>query len=86
LKIIVIYQSLTSAGRWAWLQVDKQGTGLVQKQDLLQLYKEFGNHVDTNLNVVKLIRMCDVNGNSVLDASEIREMLSVKNTSARPFT
>ncbi len=59
---------------------------MVQKQDLLQLYKEFGNHVDTNLNVVKLIRMCDVNGNSVLDASEIREMLSVKNTSARPFT
>ena len=69
---------MATACSWAWLQVDKNGTGLVQKRDIHRLNNEFNSYVDANLNVVKLIRMCDTNGDSVLDPTEIREMLSVK--------
>jgi hypothetical protein len=48
---------------------------------MCRLLKKYNSIVDNSVNVMKLIRRCDKNGDNILDASEIHELLSV---SAKP--
>jgi Ca2+-binding EF-hand superfamily protein len=55
--------------------VDVDGTGVVSKKDMHRLGQSFNDYVASHANVVKLIQICDANGDSVLDPGEVRELL-----------
>jgi Ca2+-binding EF-hand superfamily protein len=63
--------------RWAWSQIDKNGTGVVLHKDFVRLnitYKEFLNKTES---VTVIIKQCDKNNDKDLEVAEIMELLVV---------
>jgi hypothetical protein len=44
------------------------------------LKKKYNNYVQSNTNVIKLIKMCDTNKDQVIDGPEMHKFLSVRKT------
>jgi hypothetical protein len=44
------------------------------------LKKKYNNYVQSNTNVIKLIKMCDTNKDQVIDGPEMHKFLSVRMT------
>jgi hypothetical protein len=69
--------------RWAWSQVDKNGTGIASKKDTYWMKKIYSQHIQANTNIRALIRKFDRNKDRILDLDEIHALLSVKSKISR---
>ena len=50
----------------------------VSRSDLYLLKQNYNKHVmESNINILKLIEVCDANKNNALDKDELRILLSV---------
>ena len=71
--------------RWAWSQVDKDGTGEISASDLASMTLLYNVHVAESGDVVSLIKRCYTNQDKDLDVSEIAELLVVNAAARNPF-
>jgi Ca2+-binding EF-hand superfamily protein len=63
--------------RWAWSQVDKEGTGYVLHKDVTRLNITYREFLDRTDSVTRMIKQCDKNNDQDLEVSEIMELLEV---------
>ena len=64
--------------RWAFRMVYKTQSTKVSRSDLYLLKQNYNKHVmESNINILKLIEVCDANKNNALDKDELRILLSV---------
>ena len=57
--------------------MDKNHNGIGSRKDIYRLIKKYNDVVRAGVNVQKVIRRCDKDNDSILDASEVHELLKV---------
>jgi hypothetical protein len=66
--------------RWAWGQVNKNGTGEITLGDMARLELRYNEQVATSGDIFMLIKKVDINHDMNLDETEIAELLEVCGT------
>ena len=70
--------SLPFSLRWAFAKVYKGQTTTVSKRDMYFMTKHFPQQVDSNFNVLKLIKKFDANNDGILNETELVALLTVR--------
>jgi hypothetical protein len=76
-RIIIFIDIFEKCSRWAYTRLYKNNNNRVSRKDLYHLTKKYPSYVESNANILKLIKKHDMNRGDGVDEERMGEFLSV---------